>query len=95
MIYLYGTREERDHGYYGCSSNTIRDLVATFDEMQVAKDYVTNSILAAASKPYFHADPISGKFKYRKDSLLRYYESCEIEIEEEEVPTPHNPQYSF
>ena len=97
MIHLYGIREKREYGYYcyGCSSNTIRDLVATFDEIQHAKDYVRNSTLAAASKPYFHADPISGKFKYRKGSLLRHYESCEIEIEEEEVPTPHNPQHSF
>ena len=97
MIFLYGIKEEVEYGYGGWTGNseTIRKLVATFDEMQDAKDYVTNSTLAAASKPYFHADPISGKFKYRKGSLLRHYESCEIEIEEEEVPTPHNPQHSF
>jgi len=97
MIFLYGIKKEAEYGYGGWTGNseTIRDLVATFDEMQDAKDYVTNSTLAAASKPYFHADPISGKFKYRKGSLLRYYESCEIEIKEEEIPPPHNPQYSF
>ena len=91
MIFLYGIKEEVEYGYGGWTGNseTIRDLVATFDEMQDAEDYVRNSTLAAASKPYFHADPISGKFRYRKGSLLRYYESCEIE--EEENP-PHNPQ---
>ena len=93
MISLYGIREEREYGYGGWTGNreTIRELVATFDEVQDAKDYVKNSTLAAADKPYFRADPISGKFRYRKGSLLRYYESCEIEIEEEENPPPHNP----
>lgn len=91
MIFLYGIKEEVEYGYGGWTGNseTIRNLVATFDEMQDAEDYVRNSTLAAASKPYFHADPISGKFRYRKGSLLRYYESHEIE--EEENP-PHNPQ---
>ena len=97
MIYLYGIREEREYGCWfedwGWRRETIRELVATFDEVQDAKDYVKNSTLAAADKPYFRADPISGKFRYRKGSLLRYYESCEIEIkiEEEESPPPHNP----
>ena len=92
MISLYGIKEEAEYDYGGWTgkSETIRDLVATFDEMQDAKDYITNSTLAAANKPYFHANPISGKFRYRKGSLLRYYES--YEIEEEEIPAPHNPE---
>ena len=92
MICLYGIREEEEYGYGGWTGNsqTIRDLVATFDEMQDAKDYVTNSMLNAARKPYFRANLMSGKFRYRKGSLLRHYES--YEIEEEETPPPHNPE---
>ena len=42
MISLYGIREEREYGYGGWTGNreTIRELVATFDEVQDAKDYV-------------------------------------------------------
>ena len=92
MICLYGIREEKEYGYGGWTGylETVRTLVATFDEIQHAKDYVRSSTLAAASKPYFHADPISGKFRYRKGSLLRDYES--YDIEEEETPPPHNPK---
>tara|TARA_R100001463_G_scaffold103601_1_gene158000 strand:- start:783 stop:1064 length:282 start_codon:yes stop_codon:yes gene_type:complete len=92
MISLYGIKEEAEYGYGGWTGNseTVRKLVATFDELQDAKEYVANSTLKAANDPYFYADPISGKFKYRKGSLLRYYESCEIE--EEEIPAPHNPE---
>ena len=61
--------------------------------MQDAKDYVTNSMLGAAHKPYFRANPMSGKFRYKKSSLLRHYESYEIEGEEESPP--HNPEYRF
>ena len=93
MIFLYGLREEAEYGYGGWTGNseTVRKLVATFDELQDAKDYVANSTLKAANDPYFYADPISGKFKYRKGSLLRNYESCEIDCEKEEIP-PHNPK---
>jgi hypothetical protein len=82
MIYLYGVRRRRE---------PIRELVATFDEVQDAEDYVRDSMLAAAKKPYFYPDPLSGKFTYKKDSLLRDYETCEVEDDEAEGITPHNP----
>jgi hypothetical protein len=93
MIYLYGIREEREYGYGGWtgSRETIRELVATFDAVQDAEDYVRDSMLAAAKKPYFYPDLLRGKFTYKKGSLLRDYESCEIQDDETEGITPHNP----
>jgi hypothetical protein len=68
------------------------DLVATFDTMETARDYVKKSLLKAAKKDqYFRADPYRGKFKYRKNSLFRWYTDYEIEGAEESVPPPHNP----
>ncbi len=93
MILLYGIREEAEYDYDGWtgSRKSVRKLVATFDELQDAKDYVANSTLAAVNNPYFYADLNLGKFKYRKGSLLRNYENCEIDCEKEEIP-PHNPK---
>ena len=85
MIGLYGLRT------YERTTYEIRELVATFDNEQQAKDYVNNSTLAASKNKYFRADPFYGKFRYRKESLLRYYEDCEIEKVESLVPPPHNP----
>ena len=84
MIELWGIRTD-DYSTYD-----IRELVATFDDEQQAKDYVNNSTLEAAKNKYFRADPFYGKFRYRKESLLRYYEDCEIEKVESLVPPPHN-----
>jgi hypothetical protein len=93
MIYLYGIREEREYGYGGWTGNreTIRELVATFDTTQDALDYVRDATLAAAKKPHFYPDLPRGKFTYKKDSLLRDYESCEIQDGEAEGIIPHNP----
>ena len=93
MIGLYGTRIEYEYGYDGDGEVLIqiRELVATFDKEQDAQDYVKNSTLAAADKPYFRAGVHSGKFRYRKGSLLRYYEGYEIDELEQSTPPPHNP----
>jgi len=93
MIGLYGLRTDEQWIY--CNGighwQEIRELVATFDNEQQAKDYVNNSTLGAAKNKYFRADPFTGKFRYRKGSLLRYYEDCEIEEVEQDTPPPHNP----
>ena len=85
MIELYGLRYNEEPGV------EIHELVATFDTMEAAKDYVKNSLLKSARGQYFRADPYSGKFKYRKNSLLRWYTDYEIEEAVEPVPLPHNP----
>ena len=86
MIELYGLRYNEEPGV------EIHELVATFDTVEAAKDYIENSLLKAAKKDqYFRADPYRGKFKYRKNSLLRYYEDHEIEGTDRSFPPPHNP----
>ena len=93
MIELWGLRWDEQYPFsrYLMPEET-RDLVATFDTMEAARDYVKSSLLKAAKEDqYFSADPHRGKFKYRKNSLLRWYTDCEIERAEEPVPPPHNP----
>jgi len=94
MIELWGLRWDREYSHSGnFIREETRDLVATFDTMKAAKDYVEKSLLKAAKKDpqYFRADPYRGKFKYRKNSLLRWYTDYEIEGAAESVPPPHNP----
>jgi hypothetical protein len=92
MIELWGLRWDREYSHSGnFITEETRDLVATFDTMEAARDYVKNSLLKAAKGRYFSADPYRGKFRYRKTSLLRWYTDYEIEGAEESVPPPHNP----
>lgn len=92
MIELWGLRWDREYSHSGnFITEETRDLVATFDTMEAARDYVKNSLLKAAKGRYFRADPHRGKFRYRKNSLLRRYTDYEIEGAIESVPPPHNP----
>ena len=92
MIELWGLRWDEEYSHSGrVITEETRDLLATFDTMEAARDYVKNSLLKSAKDQYFRADPYGKKFKYRKNSLLRWYTDYEIEETVEPVPPPHNP----
>ncbi len=92
MIERWGLRWDKEYSHSGkVITEETRDLLATFDTMEAARDYVKNSLLKSAKDQYFRADPYRKKFKYRKNSLLRWYTDYEIEEAVEPVPPPHNP----
>jgi len=83
---LYGLRNDYEPGYGDRqgSMHETRELIATFDNEKLAKEYVKKSELK---------NPDRSDYKYRSSSLLRYYDDFEIvlHIPEVEYPPIHNP----
>ena len=93
MIYeLYGLREDLDYGYGSdpISVYEVRNLIATFDSEELAKEYVKKSELKNPQHLY-GLRMRYGKYRYRASSLLRGYADCEIVIREEPIEPQHNP----
>lgn len=92
MIYeLYGLREDLDYdGHELISVHEIKDLVATFDSEELAKEYVKKSELKNPQHIY-GLRMRYGKYRYRYSSLLRPYANCQIVIRIESTEPQHNP----
>lgn len=92
MVELYGLRTEHVQHKIGgdFEAEQVRDLLATFDTEREAQAYVKASELVNNSGGYPTYDIYRKQFRYRKDSLLRNYTSCEI-CSPETVSVPHNP----
>ena len=92
MFELYGIREDSIYGYGGWTGKKeeVRELVATFDDEYCAERYAEDSKLAAAHSLYFRPDIKRGKYKFRKESVLRNYEDYEI-CEKQNYLVEHNP----
>jgi len=72
----------------------VEEKVATFDNKEMAQKYVAASLLKAAKDMNFYPDMWRSKYRYRSNSVLRYYSSYEIRFTEPEdvwIP-PHNPE---
>jgi len=97
MYELYGLLTEHEYGYGGYTGRTIehRDLVATFDTEELAKEYAIKSMLKAVREQSRNRRltprPINGRVFLRR-SLLDGYEDFEIEESLPGVPPCHNPK---
>ena len=91
---LYGIREELEYGGYDNPSKRydVEDLLTTFDSEKLAKKYVEASLLKAAKNQYFYPDIRRGKYRFKKESLLRYYNHYEIRLREVDPEVPNNPK---
>jgi len=95
MVELYGLRTDYEQHRIGGDFEPVevRVLVATFDDERSAKEYVKYSELAGARnddgwKTY---NVWRKQFRYRANSVLRYYTDFEI-VASESVSVPHNPR---
>tara|TARA_B100001094_G_C18196186_1_gene811210 strand:- start:15324 stop:15614 length:291 start_codon:yes stop_codon:yes gene_type:complete len=91
---LYGTREDLIYNGYDNPNETvyIEELLATFDTKKLAEKYTEDSLLKAAKKQYFYPDLDRGKYKYKRESLLRYYDGYDIRPRVVEPEPPNNPK---
>jgi len=64
---------------YGIRKNS-KKMLATFESEKQVIEYVENSLLYNACDPCYSADVNNGKYRYKKDSLLREWDSCEIGV---------------
>lgn len=92
MYCIIGYREELDYiSYEQMQAIEINDIVATFDTKEQAEKYIKESLLKAAKKQGFYPSVRRGKYRFRKGSLLRHYDTAEIEKYEKDPIPPHNP----
>lgn len=91
MFELYGIRTDHFQTKIGgpFESSSTRDLLATFSSESAAKQYVKNSSLVTT--PNSSVNISRGRYRFRKGSLLRYYEDFEI-TSSETVCVPHDPK---
>lgn len=88
MYVLIGTDKEVSQEFIG---GDFKDYytdssVALFDDRKVAEKYIKDSKLKNPIRCTFGGDII-----FRKNSLLRYYESTRVEEFMPDPPLPHNP----
>ena len=78
MIELWGFRRDYFQRQIGGSfePEDTRELLATFSTEALAKSYVKSSELIKDNNASI--DIQRGRYRFRKDSLLRYYDSYEI-----------------
>nr|BDD46185.1 hypothetical protein 21 [bacterium] len=90
---LYGLRTDymRSTDGKGVRKN-VKDLVATFDDISLAQEYVEKSYLSVARQHGFRPNISRGQYKFRMESVLRMYEGCVFEMSDEGPPPPHNPK---
>jgi hypothetical protein len=92
MYCIIGYRKELDYiSYDEMQTIEINDVVATFDTKKQAEEYIKKSLLKAAKRQGFYSDVRRSKYRFRKGSLLRDYDTVEIEKYEKDPVPPHNP----
>ena len=89
MFELWGIRRDYFQREIGGSfePEDTRELLATFSTEALARAYVKSSELNKDPNASFSIQ--RGRYRYRKDSLLRYYDSYEICSDGD--PVPHDP----
>ena len=89
MFELWGIRRDYFQRQIGGSfePEDTRELVATFSTEALARAYVKSSELIKDKNTSFSIQ--RGRYRYRKDSLLRYYDDYEICSGGDTVP--HDP----
>lgn len=89
MFELWGIRRDYFQHEIGGSfePEDTRELVATFSTEALALAYVKSSELIKGKNTFFCIQ--RGRYRYRKDSLLRDYDDYQICSEGGSVP--HNP----
>ena len=92
---LYGLREDI---IYSCGHPLIvevKELIATFDTEELAKEYVRKSSIQKkkAQTRYriqgMRYEPV--EYRYKDSSLLRLYGKCEIVFRKKTAEPQHNP----
>ena len=80
LIELWGMRTDYHQRTIGgpFEPDTTRVLLATFTRLEDAKKYVRDSELAVHPNRYVYVDIQRGKYRYRKGSLLREFDDCEL-----------------
>jgi len=104
MIYkdiyeLYGSRREIKEYAGHPNLLDITELIATFDNEELAKEYVRKSLVQekTQSEASWANYEIRGmicvplEYRYRESSLLRPYYKCEIVLRKKSVEPQHNP----
>lgn len=91
LIELWGTRTDYHQRTIGgpFEPDTTRELLATFTLLADAKKYVRDSELAG--HPNRQVDIQRGKYRYRKGSLLREFDDCELCAHYGRPRVAHNP----
>ena len=89
MFELWGIRRDYFQRQIGGSfePEDTRELLATFSTEALARAYVKSSELIKDPNASFSIQ--RGRYRYRKGSLLRYYDSYEICSDGD--PVPHDP----
>lgn len=89
MFELWGIRRDYFQREIGGSfePEDTRELLATFSTEALARAYVKSSELIKDPNASFSIQ--RGRYRYRKGSLLRYYDSYEICSVGD--PVPHDP----
>lgn len=89
MFELWGIRRDYFQREIGGSfePEDTRELLATFSTEALARAYVKSSELIKDPNASFSIQ--RGRYRYRKGSLLRYYDSYEICSDGD--PVPHDP----
>jgi hypothetical protein len=88
---LWGLRRDYFQRHIGGSFDPedTRERVATFSSLELAEAYIRASELNKEKNAFFNIQ--RGHYRFRKGSLLRYYDDYEIEsFEPSDVP--HNPR---
>ncbi len=85
MFNLIGSHAKHEYHYGGWRSDQedIKEIVATFDSVEGAWEYVGRARLKNANT--------YTKWPFRKKSLLNGFEHARVEEVVEESPPPHNP----